>query len=99
VIRVHDVETGFSQRNPKRNRPYVVVGLSGRMVRVVPHSTTDSRGVWTPADVIEGLEEGHFVPTARLIAMKRLVTRRPIGYLPDPYLSDVIEQAKPRRDD
>ncbi len=89
--------TGFSPHNPKQNRPYVVIGTPGRRVRVVPQSTEGSRGLFVPDGVVEGLEEGWFVPWSTTVAVGYAVSREAVGgLLPDPYLSEVIGQWKRR---
>ncbi len=93
-----DRVTGFSPDNPKENRPYVVIAARGRRVRVVPQSTAGSRGVFVPDGVVEGLEEGWFVPWSTTVSVSYAVSREVVGEpLPDPYLRDVIGQWRCRR--
>jgi hypothetical protein len=98
LLKMDDRFTGFSPDNPKENRPYVVIAARGRRVRVVPQSTEGSRGVFLPDGVVEGLEEGWFVPWSTTVAVSYAVSREAVGeLLPDPYLRDVIGQWKRRR--
>ena len=93
-----DRVTGFSPDNPKENRPYVVIVVRGRCVRVVPQSTEGSRGVLVPDGIVEGLEEGWFVPWSTSASVSYAASREAMGeLLPDPYLRDVIAQWRRRR--
>jgi hypothetical protein len=92
LLKIHDRMTGFSPDHPKENRPYVVIGCVGRMVRVVPQSTVGGTGVHIADGAVECLEEGWFVPWSTTIPV-HVATRRPcIGYLPAEYLERVREQ-------
>lgn len=92
-MKISDRVTGFSPDNPKENRPYVVIRVTGRRVRVVPQSTEGEDGVHVADGVVEGLKEGWFVPWSTTVSVRYAVTCRAIGYLPrDPYLDDVIAQ-------
>lgn len=93
---IDDIETGFSSKNPKRNRPYVVIGCAGRRVRVRPQSTDMSRGVEVPAGTLEGLEEGCFVPYSTTIRLSVAVGCPCIGHLGEPYLGQILSQARPK---
>jgi hypothetical protein len=95
ILKLDDIDTGFSEKNPKRNRPYVVVGAAGMLVRVVPQSTDLSKGVLIPDGGVEGLEEGCFVPYAANVPLSLAITAENVGHLPEPYLSEVIDQAYP----
>lgn len=93
---IDDIETGFSSKNPKRNRPYVVIGCAGRRVRVTPQSTDMGRGVPVPAGTLDGLEEGCFVPYSTTIRLSVALRCSCIGHLGEPYLSRILSQARPR---
>lgn len=60
--------TGFSPDNPKQNRPYVVIGVTGRRVRVVPQSSEGDRGIHVTDGVVDGLGEGWFVPWSTTVS-------------------------------
>jgi hypothetical protein len=94
ILRMDDVRTGFSRNDPKENRPYVVIGTAGRQVRVMPHSTQHDRGVPIP-DGVAGLDEGRFVPYGSTVGVRYAASRSKVGDLPEPYLGQVLEQAKP----
>jgi hypothetical protein len=94
LLKIDDRYTGFSPDDPKDNRPYVVIGTAGRRVRVVPHSTKHERGVWIP-DGVGGLEEGRFVPYGATVGLRFAASRSKIGHLEEPYLEQVMKQAKP----
>jgi hypothetical protein len=97
LLKMSDLVTGFSPDNPKENRPYVVLRVTGRRVRVVPQSSEGGRGVYIP-DGTAGLEEGWFVPWSTTVSVRYAASRPPIGHLPrDPYLDDVIAQWRDRR--
>ena len=96
-MRIDDRHTGFSPDNPKDGRPYLVIGIVGRQMRVVPQSTRGDRGVLVPEGALEGLEEGRFVPWSRAIPIRYASPIRTIGYLPSTYVNLVIEQWKRRR--
>lgn len=93
---IDDIETGFSSKNSKKNRPYVVIGCAGRRVRVVPQSTNLSHGVHVPAGALEGLEEGCFVPYSTTIRLPVALRCPCIGHLGEPYLGQIITQARPK---
>jgi hypothetical protein len=98
LFKMDDHFTGFSPDNPKESRPYVVIAVRGRRVRVVPQSTEGSRGVFVPDGVVEGLEEGWFVPWSTTVAVSYAVSREAVGeLLPDRYLRDVVDQWRRRR--
>jgi hypothetical protein len=97
VLKIHDRMTGFSPDAPKENRPYVVIEQAGRFVRVVPQSTLGETGVYIPADAVEGLEEGWFVPWSALVRVRDAIGRPVIGYLPGQYLEPVLDQWRGRR--
>lgn len=94
ILKLDDRDTGFSRENPKRNRPYVVIGCIGVRVRVMPQSTQTERGVLVPDGAVEGLEEGCFVPYSTTIRLSLAVSSLSVGYLRQPYLGEVLEQAK-----
>jgi hypothetical protein len=96
LLKIDDHMTGFSPDEPKENRPYVVIGQTGRIVRVVPQSTVGDRGVHITDDAVDGLKEGWFVPWSATIAVHAAVSRPTIGYLPDPYLEQVRDQWRSR---
>lgn len=96
ILKLDDLETGFSKKNPKRSRPYVVIGKAGLQIRVVPQSTNLEEGVLVPEGVVAGLEEGCFVPYAANVRLSLCLEAEPVGHLPDPYKSEVLEQAYPR---
>ncbi len=93
---IDDIETGFSPQNPKRNRPYVVIGCAGRRVRVMPQSTNTSNGVLVPGGTMDGLEEGCFVPYSTTIRLSLALHCRCVGHLGQPYLAEVLSQARPK---
>jgi hypothetical protein len=93
ILKLDDIDTGFSANNPKRNRPYVVVNTAGMLVRVVPQSTNMERGVLVPDGVIDRLEEGCFAPYAANVRLSIALQGEPMGLLPEPYLAAVIAQA------
>ncbi|MEX2105831.1 MAG: hypothetical protein WD810_02930 [Solirubrobacterales bacterium] len=95
ILKLDDIDTGFSANNPKRNRPYVVVNTVGMLVRVVPQSTNMERGVLVPEGAVDGLEEGCFVPRAANVRLSIVLRGEPMGHLPEPYLEAVIAQAYP----
>jgi hypothetical protein len=95
ILQLDDEDTGFSRSNPKKNRPYLVIGVAGLRVRVVPQSTDTADGVLVPEGVIEGLEEAAFVPWAASIPRSLALASPCIGHLPDPYLADALRQAHP----
>jgi hypothetical protein len=98
LLKMSDLVTGFSPDNPKENRPYAVIGVTGRRVRVVPQSTEGEHGVHVPDGVVEGLEEGWFVPWSTTVSVRYAASRPAIGLLPrDPYLDDVLDQWRNRR--
>jgi hypothetical protein len=97
LLRIDDIETGFSPMNPKKCRPYLVIGVAGQLVRVMPQSRDTERGVYVPDGAVDGLEAGCFVPWATNIPVSLAVTRPTIGTgLPSAYLEQMLEQAKPR---
>jgi hypothetical protein len=96
ILKLDDLDTGFSPKNPKRNRPYVVINTAGMLVRVVPQSTNLEKGVLVPEDVVSGLEEGCFVPYAANVRLSLCLEAEPVGHLPDPYKREVLEQAYPQ---
>ena len=95
IVRLNDLDTGFSLRNPKEGRPYCIVGVGGVRVRVVPMSTSGGEGVEVPAEVVGHLEAGWFVPKPSTVRKSLVVGARNDGLLPDPYLSAVLDQDKP----
>lgn len=95
ILQLDDEDTGFSRSNPKKKRPYLVIGIAGLRVRVVPQSTDTADGVLVPEGVVEGLEEAAFVPWAASIPRSLALASRSIGHLPDPYLADALRQAHP----
>jgi hypothetical protein len=98
LLRMDDLVTGFSPDNPKENRPYVVIGVTGRRVRVVPQSTQGEHGVHIADGVVAGLKEGWFVPWSTTVSVRYAASRPAIGHLPrDPYLEGVIAQWRKRR--
>lgn len=92
LLKIDDRVTGFSPRDPKENRPYVVIEQVGRMVRVVPQSTVGEHGVHVPDGAVDGLEEGWFVPWSKVIPVRKAVRRGAIGFLPQSYL-DLVRAA------
>lgn len=96
ILKLDDLETGFSKNNPKQNRPYVVIGKAGMQMRVVPQSTNLEVGIFVPEGVVAGLKEGCFVPYAANVRLSICLEAEPIGHLPDPYKTEVLEQAYPR---
>jgi hypothetical protein len=97
LLKMSDRFTGFSRDNPKENRPYVVIRVRGRRVRVVPQSTEGEDGIHVADGVVEGLKDGWFVPWSTTVSVRYAVACRTIGYLPhDPYLDDVIAQSERR---
>ncbi|HEX4307296.1 MAG TPA: hypothetical protein VHZ54_14775 [Solirubrobacterales bacterium] len=93
---IDDIETGFSPKNPKENRPYVVIGCAGRRVRVMPQSTDMSNGVMVPDGALEGLEEGCFVPFSTTIRLSLALGCPCVGHLGEPYLGRILAQARPK---
>jgi hypothetical protein len=92
LLTIHDRMTGFSPDDPKENRPYVVIGQTGRRVRVVPQSTVGDNGVHIANGAVDGLQEGWFVPWSTTIPVGRAARRPVIGYLPREYLERVLDQ-------
>jgi hypothetical protein len=97
LLKMSDRETGFSPDNPKENRPYVVIGVTGRRVRVVPQSTEGDRGVHVADGVVEGLDGGWFVPWSTTVSVGYAASRPTIGHLPPTYLDQVVAQWGRRR--
>lgn len=98
VLKMSDRITGFSPDNPKENRPYLVIRVTGRRVRVVPQSTEGERGVLVADGAVEGLEEGWFVPWSTTVSVRYAASCPAIGHLPrDPYLESVLAQGHNRR--
>lgn len=95
ILKLDDRDTGFSAKNPKRRRPYVVVYTAGMLVRVVPQTTNTDRGVLVPDGAVDGLEEGCFVPYAANVRVSVALSGDPVGNLPEPYLSAVVDQTHP----
>lgn len=95
ILKLDDIETGFSKKNRKQNRPYLVIGAAGLRVRVVPQSTDTERGVLVPAGTLHGLSEGCFLAWATTIPLSLALAAPCIGHLPDPYLAAALEQAHP----
>lgn len=92
-----DRVTGFSPDNPKENRPYLVIAIGNRRVRVVPQSTEGPRGVFVPDGAVEGLAEGWFVPWSTTVPVSYAASREAVGeILPSHYLREVIAQWKRR---
>jgi hypothetical protein len=96
ILKLDDRDTGFSPENPKRNRPYVVIGCTNVRVRVMPQSTQTGRGVHVPEGAVEGLEEGCFVPYSTTVRLSLAVDSPCIGHLRQPYLREILEQARPK---
>lgn len=92
LLRIDDQVTGFSPRDPKRNRPYVVIEQVGRMVRVVPQSTIGEHGVYVPDGTVNGLEAGWFVPWSKPIPVGTAIRAEAIGFLPPKHL-DLVRAA------
>jgi hypothetical protein len=65
-------------------------------VRVVPQSTRIERGVHVPMGSVEGLEEGCFVPYSTTVRLSLALDSPCIGHLGQPYLREVLEQARPQ---
>jgi hypothetical protein len=97
LLKMSDRDTGFSPDNPKENRPYVVIGVSGRRVRVVPQSSEGDRGVHVPEGAVDGLDEGWFVPWSTTVSVRHAASRPAIGHLPATYLGQVTAQWGRRR--
>jgi hypothetical protein len=95
ILLLDDLDTGFSPIRPKRSRPYVVIGVAAFRVRVVPQSTVGKRGIHVPGDAVDGLADGHFVPYAATVPLGVALASECLGYLPEPYLQDVLTQSKP----
>lgn len=89
LLKIDDRVTGFSPRDPKENRPYVVIEQVGRMVRVVPQSTIGGHGVHVSEGAVDGLEEGWFVPWSNAIPVGKAVAQGAIGFLPPMYLDRI----------
>lgn len=96
ILIIDDIETGLSPKNPKRNRPYVVVGCAGRRVRVMPQTTNTRNGVGVPGGTMDGLGEGGFVPCSTTIRLSLAVHCQCVGHLGHPYLAKVLSQARPK---
>jgi hypothetical protein len=96
ILKLDDRDTGFSSKNPKENRPYVVIGCTTVRVRVMPQSTDTGRGVHVPEGAVEGLEEGCFVPYSATIRLSLALGSPCRGHLGQPYLGEVLEQARPK---
>lgn len=71
ILIIDDIETGFSPKDPKRNRPYVVIGCAGRRARVMPQRTDTRNGVHIPGSTMDELEEGCFVPCSTTIRLSQ----------------------------
>lgn len=95
ILKLDDIETGFSERNRKQNRPYLVIGVAGLRVRIVPQSTDIEKGVLVPTGTLHGLAEGCFLAWATTIPLSLALAATCIGHLPDPYLAAALEQARP----
>jgi hypothetical protein len=95
ILKLDDLDTGFSPENPKRNRPCVVIGSAGLRVRVVPHSTRPSQGVVVPEGAVEGLREGFFVRFGATVPLSIALSSVCLGQLGEPYLEEVLRQARP----
>lgn len=97
VVRIDDRYTGFSPEDPKDGRPYLVIGVFGRQMRVVPQSTKGMSGVLVPEDALEGLEKGRFVPWSRAVSTEHARPEKTIGYLSEAYVNEIIDQWERRR--
>lgn len=95
ILRLDDLDTGFSAKNPKRGRPNVVVGVAGAIVYVAPMSThPNTDGVYLPGDLVEGIDECHVVDFPGKVLRSVATAAETAGFLPRPYLDRVIEQSK-----
>jgi len=96
VIRLDDNLTGFDLAKP--GRPYCVVAVDGdppAVVYVVPRSTQPQcQGVVTPGGLLPGLNDaGRFLWRPYPVAVADVEHAPRLGLLPEPYRSQVLEQA------
>jgi hypothetical protein len=96
VVRTDDRNTGFSESNPKRGRPYLVTRIIGdppELIYVLPRTASGWEGVPTPARVLPGLrDEGNFLLDPIPVDPQGLADAEMLGQLPEPYLSRVQER-------
>ncbi len=96
AIRTHDRNTGFSPKNPKPDRPYLVtrvIGDPSDLIYVVPRTTSGWEGVPTPANVIPGLNEaGNFLLDPIPVPAENLRDAEVLGPLPDEYQRRIRER-------
>jgi hypothetical protein len=97
VLYLHDVrDTQFSRK--QRMRWWIVVAVNGNIVRVAPRSASSRRGISVPATAMtEFTLNGRVPKIGKPISMAVASGARNIGQLPEPYLSQVLAQARRRR--
>lgn len=94
ILRIDDVETGFSPTNPKTRRPYVVIGpAAGRRLALRPLST-DSGKVHIPEFGVEGLEESWVVNRHVTVPVAVAAAAETVGRMPSPLLDEIKAMAK-----
>lgn len=94
IVRIDDVDTGFSPTNPKTGRPYVVVGpAAGRRLALRPLSR-DSGKVHVPEDEVEGLEESWVVNVHVTVPVAVAAAAETVGRVPSPLLDEIRAMSK-----
>jgi hypothetical protein len=73
-----------------------VVGAAGAFVLVAPMSThPDSDGIYVSGDAVPDISESHVVDFPGKVLRSLATYAEVAGYLPERYLSRVMEQSKP----
>jgi hypothetical protein len=95
LLRIDDLETGFSPENPKTRRPYLVVGRpAGRQLPLRPLSTKGG-AVYVPEDGADGLgEESWIVEKHVVVPLSVAWEADSAGWLEDPYLAEALAMVK-----
>jgi hypothetical protein len=96
VLHLHERVTRFSAKNVLRWTVVVTVGSS--RVRVVGRTASGSRGVFTPAGLLQEFDlDGYFWPASAVISRDEAERAGRIGTLPEPYRTQVLAQYRRRR--
>lgn len=95
LLRIDDLETGFSPKNPKPGRPCLVVGRSaGRQVPLCPLSTKGG-AIYVPEGAAEGLDQASWIVDKHVVVPLSVAWEADsAGWLGEPYLAEALAMVK-----
>lgn len=89
VLRISDLDTGFSEKSELR--PCMVTRTFGQNVRVAGRSASSDEGVPVPMGTLPGFDkDGVFFRPGARVSLALASSSERLGPLPDPYKTQVL---------